>query len=144
MNVYADTSVLIALFLPEDTFSEEVNNWVGSNSMELAWNLGLRNEVRHNLRKLNSSYSRTAWNALRAAESSGRLIIGREKLSDLLNAADELSAEKANTLPAGTWDYFHVAAALAANADCFATCDQLQAELAKASGGFRQVKLFNA
>jgi hypothetical protein len=29
------------------------------------------------------------------------------------------------------WDFFHVAAALEARADCFATCDQLQAELAR-------------
>jgi predicted nucleic acid-binding protein len=144
MNVYADTSVLIALFLPEDTFSEQVNDWVGDNTVELIWNLALRNEVRHNLRKLNSSYSRTAWNALRAAENSGRLSMGREKLNELLNAADELSAEKAGVIPAGTWDYFHVAAALAAGADCFATCDQLQAELAEASGGFNRVKLFKS
>jgi len=101
MNVYADTSVLIALFLPEDTFSQQVNDWIGDNEVELVWNLGLRNEVRHNLRKLDSSHSRTGWNALRAAEKSGRLSIGREKLSDLLNAADELSAENAGRIPAG-------------------------------------------
>jgi predicted nucleic acid-binding protein len=144
MNVYADTSVLIALFLPEDAFSEQVNDWVGNNDVELIWNLGLRNEVRHNLRKFNSSYSRTAWNALRAAENSGRLTIGREKLNQLLDAADDLSAEKATKIPAGTWDYFHVAAALADDADCFATCDQLQADLAEACGGFSQVKLFKS
>jgi len=144
MNVYADTSVLIALFLPEHIFSQAVNDWVGNNKVELSWNLGLRNEVRHNLRKLNSSYSRTAWNALRAAEKTGRLVIGREKLSELLSAADELSAEKSSLIPAGTWDYFHVAAALASSADCFATCDPLQADLAIATGDFSRVKLFKS
>jgi predicted nucleic acid-binding protein len=142
MNVYADTSVLIALFHPADVFSEQVNDWVGDQSIDLIWNSLLRNEVRHNLRKLNSNYSRTAWNSLRAAENTGRLAIGRERLNQLLDAADELSVEHAKTTSAGTWDYFHVAAAMAASAECFATCDQLQAELAKAAGGFSQVKSF--
>ena len=144
MNVYADTSVLIALFHPADVFSEHVNDWVGNNSINFVWNSALRNEVRHNLRMLDSIYARTAWNALRASENNGRLKIGREWLGQLINAADELSAEKAKAIPAGTWDYFHVAAALAAGAECFATCDALQADLAKATGGFRQVKLFKA
>lgn len=144
MNVYADTSAFIALFHPADVFSEQVNNWVGDNSIDFAWNSVLRNEIRHNLRKLDSPYSHTAWNALRASENNGRLKLGREWLSQLMNAADELSAEKAKSIPAGTWDYFHIAAALAAGADCFVTCDSLQADLAKATGGFRQVKLFKA
>ena len=144
MNVYADTSVLIALFHPADVFSEQVNAWVGNQSIDFVWNSALRNEVRHNLRTLNTTYARTAWNALRASENNGRLKIGREWLGQLINAADELSAEKAKTVPAGTWDYFHVAAGLASGADCFATCDALQADLAKATCGFDQVKLFKA
>jgi predicted nucleic acid-binding protein len=144
MIVYSDTSVLIALFHPADVFSKQVNDWVGNSHIDLVWNSLLRNEVRHNLRKLATTYSRTAWNALRAAEKSGRLVIGRERLIELLDAADELSAEKAQTIPAGTWDYLHVAAALAAGAECFATCDQSQAELARAAGGFGQVKLFKS
>jgi predicted nucleic acid-binding protein len=144
MNVYADTSVLIALFHPADIFSKQINDWVGENTIDFFWNPFLRNEVRHNLRKIDSSYSRTAWNALRAAESTGRLSFGRDKLIQSLEAADNLSAERAAAIPAGTWDFFHVAAALAAGADCFATCDQLQADLAKATGGFNQVKLFAA
>jgi predicted nucleic acid-binding protein len=142
MNVYADTSVLIAWFHADDLFAKQVTPWVQKNVTDFIWNSVLRAEVRHNLRQLDTSYARAAWNALRATEVSGRLNIGREKLSQLIDAADDLSAEKATMIPAGTWDYFHVAAALAAEADCFATCDQLQGDLAKASGGFREVKLF--
>ncbi len=144
MNVYADTSVLIAWFHADDLFARQVTVWVQENVANFIWNSALRAEVRHNLRQLKTSYARAARNSLRASENSGRLAIGREKLNQLLNAADELSAEKATGIPAGTWDYFHVAAALASGADCFATCDHLQAELAKASGGFSQVKLFKS
>src|SRR5579862_5480548 len=144
MNVYADTSVLIALFLPSDVFSKSVNDLVADNTIDFVWNLALRNEVRHGLRKVDSPSSRTAWNALRASESSGRLSIGRDRINQLLNEADELSAEKARSIPAGTWDYFHVAAALAAAVDCFATCDALQADLANATGGFKTVKVFKS
>jgi hypothetical protein len=55
-----------------------------------------------------------------------------------------LSAEKASEISAGTWDFFHVAAGMHARAECFATCDKLQADLANATKGFRLVKLFKA
>jgi predicted nucleic acid-binding protein len=144
MKVYADASVLIAWFHADDVFAKQVTPWIQENLTDFIWNSVLQNEVRHNLRQLEGKYSRAAWNALRASENSGRLLIGREKLNELLRAADELSAEKAKTIPAGTWDYFHVAAALAADADCFATCDSLQYDLANATGSFGQVKLFKA
>lgn len=142
MKVYADTSVLIAWFHADDLFAKQVTTWVRENVTDFLWNSALRAEVRHNLRQLDSPYARAAWNALCASENTGRLAVGRERLNQLLNAADELSAEKAKDIPAGTWDYFHVAAALAAGAECFATCDALQAGLAKATRGFNHVKLF--
>jgi len=142
MNVYADTSVFIAWFHPADAFAKQVTPWVQENVTDFCWNSVLRNEVRHNLRQLEGTYARLAWNGLRAAENTGRLTMGMQKFHQLLEAADDLSAERAQSIPAGTWDYFHVAAALAAGADCFTTCDQLQADLAKASEGFSQVKLF--
>lgn len=142
MIAYADTSVLIAWFYADDVFAKRVTPWIQEHVTDFVWNSVLRAEVRHNLRQLEDSYGRAAWNALTAAESTGRLSLSRKSLHQLLSAADELSAEKAKAIPAGTWDYFHVAAGLAASADCFATCDALQAELATASEGFKQVKLF--
>ena len=144
MNVYADTSVLIAWFHPDDLFAKQVTPWIREHVTDLFWNSVLRAEVRHNLRQLDSSYSRIAWNALNAAEGMGRLSLSRKSVHQLINAADELSAEKAKAIPAGTWDYFHVAAGLSVGADCFATCDALQAELAEAIDGFSQVKLFKS
>jgi predicted nucleic acid-binding protein len=83
---------------------------------------------------LKTPYARTAWNALRASEKSGRLLLGRVKLHDILEAADELSAEKANAVPTGTWDFLHVAVAIHVKAQCFATCDRMQADLAVQCG----------
>jgi predicted nucleic acid-binding protein len=143
MITYADSSVLVAWFHPEDEFAFPVTLWVKENVTDFLWNPVLRAEVRHNIRKLQSSYARAAWNALRASEKSGRLSLGREKLQDLFDATDELSAEKAAAIAAGTWDYFHVAAALHERAEAFVTCDKLQAELAR-TVHLPLVKLFKA
>lgn len=140
MITYADTSVLVAWFHPEDEFAEPVTRWVKENVTELLWNPLLRLEVRHNLRKIRSPYARVAWNALRAAERN-RLRPGREKLQDLLDEAEDLSAASATNLPTGTWDLFHVAAAVRMRAEAFATCDQVQATLAK-KANLPNIKLF--
>lgn len=143
MITYADSSVLIAWFHPDDEFAGVVTPWVLEHVTDFVWNPILRAEVRHNLRKMRSTYARTAWNAYRAAESNRRLMLGRDRISELLEQTDELSAEQAALMPAGTWDFFHVAAALHSRAACFATCDKLQAELA-AKSGLAKVKLFKA
>lgn len=140
MMTYADTSVLVAWFHPEDEFALLVTQWIKENVTELLWNPLLRLEVRHNLRKIRSPYARVAWNALRAAERT-RLRLGREKLQDLLDEADDLSATFAYDLSTGTWDLFHVAAAIRLRAESFATCDHVQATLAKAAN-LPNVKLF--
>ena len=46
------------------------------------------------------------------------------------HVADQLSAQHATAIGAGTWDFFHVATALRQRAQVFATCDKLQADLA--------------
>jgi predicted nucleic acid-binding protein len=126
---YADSSVMVAWFHADDEFARPVTHWVREHVTDFLWNPILQLEVRHNIRKLRSSYARAAWNALRAAERS-RLRFGREKLHDLIEEADQLSANHAATIGVGTWDFFHVAAALRQRAAVFATCDKLQADLA--------------
>src|SRR5688572_18148592 len=140
MITYADSSVLVAWFHPDDEFALPVTQWVRENVTDFLWNPMLRLEVRHNLRKVRTSYARAAWNALRAAERS-RLRFGREKLHDLIDDADDLSAKHVAGVPAGTWDFFHVAAAIRQRAAAFATCDKLQADLARAAS-LPNVKLF--
>jgi predicted nucleic acid-binding protein len=142
MRVYADTSVLVAFFHPADAFAVAVTRWLQGQEAELLWNPILRAEVRHNLRTRRGDYAAPAWSAYRAAETHHFLSLTRERLSDLLEWADELSAQHAGDAKAGTWDFVHVAAALHSQAEIFATCDEAQAQLAGLAG--LEVKLFRA
>jgi predicted nucleic acid-binding protein len=143
MKIYADTSVLIAWFHPADYFAVSVTQWCRANGPELSWNIFLRAELRHNLRKLAGDYGAIAWQAYRASESARRLILERERASEILEWADEISARHAAKTASGTWDCVHVAAAFHSKVDVFATCDNAQAELARLVG-VRKIKLFRS
>ena len=131
MKVYADTSVLMAWFHPADQFARQVTRWCRQHEAEFQWNPLLRIELRHNLRRLGGSYATTAWHAYRASETSNRLSLGVERLADMLERGDELSARHASHTSAGTWDCVHVAAAQRSRIQTFLTCDAAQAELAR-------------
>jgi hypothetical protein len=141
MNLYANTSALIAWFHPADEFAPAVSAWCRERSPEFSWNLLLRMELRHNLRRLSGKYASTAWLAYRASETSQKLRLERHRLPELLEWGDELSARHAQGCPAGTWDFVHVAAAQHIRAEVFITCDAAQAELAKLAA-LPRVKLF--
>lgn len=141
MKIYADTSVLVAWFHPADLFALPVTSWGRDNGPDFHWNSRLRAELRHNLRKLTGDYAALAWHAYRASESARRLVPARDRISDIIEWADELSARFATQTPCGTWDCAHVAASLHTKADVFATCDIAQARLAELAG-VAQVKLF--
>ena len=143
MSLYADTSVLVAWFHPADEFARPVTEWCRKHSPDFWWNLLLRIELRHNLRRLSGKYAATAWQAYRASEESGRLALRPQKVTDLLEWGDELSARGAAAKTAGSWDCVHVAAAQHAQVDGFLTCDSAQAELARFAG-LQQVLLFPA
>jgi len=141
MKIYADTSALVAWFHPADEFAQAVTDWCGERSPEFSWNPLLRIELRHNLRRLSDNYASAAWHAYRASETSRKLKLESERLSDLLERADELSARHAKGSRAGTWDYVHIAGAQRGRSEIFITCDSAQAELASLAG-ITQVHLF--
>ncbi|HEV2695724.1 MAG TPA: PIN domain-containing protein [Verrucomicrobiae bacterium] len=134
MKIYADTSVLIAWFNPEDEFAPVVTAWCRERAPEFYWNPFLRAEVRHNLRRLSGKYAAIAWHAYRAAETSQRLKAGTHRPADLLEWGDELSARHASDFTAGTWDFVHVAAAQRLHTEIFITCDVVQSRVAGAAG----------
>ncbi len=134
MKIYADTSALVAWFNPADGFAPAVTSWCRSRGPELLWNPLLRMELRHSLRRLSGKYAAIAWHAYRASETSQRLKPGLERLADLLEWGDELSARHANISAAGTWDFVHVAVAQHVGAEVLITCDIAQAELARRVG----------
>ncbi len=139
--VYADSSVLFAWFHPRDEFSAVVDAAVQKLSPDFVYWSFLRFELRHNLRLSRvDSDGEVAWRALRVAEKTAcRLRWQPELTSDkVLDAAEELSADKAGKFDCGSADYLHVAAArrlhLLNEIDEFWTCDLAQADLAKAAG----------
>jgi predicted nucleic acid-binding protein len=134
VKIYADSSALFAWFYPGDRFSQNVVDWCHTRSPQFCWNLVLRIEVRHNLRKFSGRYASAAWHSYRASEASRRLQLDSDRLSDLLERGDELSARHAQASPAGVWDFVHVAAAQYARAEIFITCDAAQAKLARLAG----------
>jgi len=146
--VYADSSVLFAYFHPHDEFSSVVDRAVQKGSPDFAYWPFLRFELRHNLRMRRvDSDGEVAWRALRAAErTASRLRWQSELTADkMLDAAEDLSADKARSFDCGSADYLHVAAARRLNLlngiDEFWTCDVTQALLSKAAG--LKTKLFS-
>ena len=134
MRIYADTSVLLAWFHPADQFAQAVTEWCRERSPEFSWNHFLRAELRHNLHRLSGAYSGIAWHAYRMSETSGRLRLELDRVSNVLEWADALSARCASACSAGTWDCVHVAAAQHSGVQVFLTCDAAQAELARLAG----------
>lgn len=139
--VYADSSVLFACFHPRDEFSALVDAAVQRASPDFVYWPFLRFELRHNLRLSRvDSDGEVAWRALRAAErTAARLRWQAELVLDkMLDAAEELSADKSSQFDCGSADYLHVAAARRLNLlngiDEFWTCDTAQSGLAKAAG----------
>jgi len=138
---YADSSVLFAYFHPKDTYALRVTEVVRRKSPDFIYWPFLRFELRHNLRLARTDrWGEIAWKALRAAEkTSARLFWQAELTADkMLDAAEDLSAEKSGDIDCGSGDYLHVAAARRFNLihglDEFWTCDSIQAELARAVG----------
>ena len=139
--VYADSSVLFAYFHPHDEFSNLVDAAVRRYAPDFVYWPFLRFELRHNLRLSRvDSDGEVAWRALRAAEkTASRLRWQMDLTADrMLDAAEELSAEKSSKFNCGSADYLHVAAARRLNhlygVDGFWTCDSAQAALAKGAG----------
>ena len=136
--VYADSSVLFAWFHPQDEFSALVDCAVQKHSPDFVYWPFLRFELRHNLRLTRvDSDGEVAWRALRAAEKTASRLRWDAELTmeKMLDAAEELSADKARKHACGSADYLHVAAArrlhLLNEIDEFWTCDSAQAALAK-------------
>jgi predicted nucleic acid-binding protein len=139
--IYADTSALFAYLHPRDVFSALVDAAVQKESPDFVYWPFLRYELRHNIRLARiDTDGEVAWQALRVAEkTSARLRWQGELTADkMLDAAEELSAERALEMKCGGGDVLHVAAArrtsLISGLDEFWTCDADQAELARIVG----------
>lgn len=134
MPIYADTSALVALFHPQDCFSAAVNSRVQRHSPAVLYPPWLRFEVRHILEMARTgTYGETGWMALLAAERHVLKGVKDDWLT-VIQSATALSSRYSKSHPCGAVDVLHVASALAFNAEEFWTCDEAQAEFAKATG----------
>jgi len=139
--VYADTSALFATLYPADDFSPSVLQAVEKASPDFVYWSYLRYELRHNIRRTRGGEDgEAAWLALRAAERTQARLQWQSELQieTILDSADELSSQIAPDFPAGSGDFIHIAAArrlqLLGDLDVFWTCDERQANAAKAAG----------
>jgi len=139
--VYADSSALFAYLHPNDEFSVVVDAAVQKDLPDFVYWPWLRYELRHNLRMARTDADgEVAWQALRASEKTAARLRWQDELTadKMLDAAEELSTEKARGIVCGSGDYLHVAAArrlnLLSGLDEFWTCDAAQAKLARDAG----------
>lgn len=139
--VYADTSALFAFFHPKDMFALPVTSAAQTHNPDFVnWEF-LQYELRHNLRQARTDeWGEIAWRALNSSLNTTKRLRWHSDLtaSRILDAAEELSADKAASCQCGAGDFIHVAAAkrlnLLSGIDEFWTCDAAQAGLAKAVG----------
>ena len=144
MTAYADTSYLLAFFDPHAAQSSSVNAYAARTSVDYHWNVILRAELRHCLRRIPVVADRaTAWQAYRATEKwRTRLVHQPVSLQNFIDLAEARSLEDNGASGAGTWDLVHVGLALLARAEIFLTCDQAQSVAARRAG--LKVKYFAA
>jgi len=138
MVIYLDTSAFIKLYIKE-VGSEEVNALVTSQDDPLPiWFMGeaeLTNALRLKVfwNELKSDQADYLLSLFRARKLKGQYYSPQLDYGDLMAIFVDLT-HKTATLGCRTLDIFHVAAALMMGVDLFASFDQRQVQLAKASG----------
>lgn len=144
MTAYADTSYLLAYFNPHAVHSPSVQAFFTRTPVDYHWNVILRAELRHSIRRIPTPASRaTAWQAYRATEKwRTRFVHQSVSLQNFIDLAEAASLADDGASGAGTWDLIHIGLALLARAELFLTCDHAQSVAAKAAG--LKVKCFAA
>jgi predicted nucleic acid-binding protein len=147
--IYADTSFLIALKVPVDTFHRQAAAFYEEHQEEIwLWSPWQRVEVFNTLRQLTrhpDRKRRLAVGAVRTLISSierdvrlGYFTHMEADWRDVLRAANETSIAHAFDLPCFPADLLHVAYALELGAELFVSYDDEQLKLAE-RGGLRAV-----
>lgn len=145
MNLYADSSFIVASRVPHDTFHREALKFYKGREMELwFWSPWHRVEVFNTIRQLtrNSDRKRSI------SEGEAKALIYRIESDvrlghffhleadwrDVLRTASEISAENAFARACPGTDLLHVAYAKEFSADLFVSFDDEQLLLAQAAG----------
>lgn len=137
MSFYADTSFLVALYLPIDNHSLKANDWMIHHAQSLPLSPFGRLELRSALRQRSAREScsselvREVFRQIDTDLKDRFLVHYPLDMGDAFRKADDFSEKvpKSRTL-----DLIHVAAAVQAKAKIFLTFDEQQSVLAKAVG----------
>jgi hypothetical protein len=136
--IYSDTSFLLPLYLPGDTWDVKAVSYHERHLQSLAFcfNPWQRWEFRHNLRLFLSDQTDVQKVLRRVQEdsSNGKFRHVSFTWSDIFDQADQLSSRHSSRIKAGTVDYWHVAFALNISAEKFMSFDLEQVKLARAAG----------
>ena len=137
MTVYADTSFLVSLYVP-DRHSSEAERRLGARP--LVWFTSLhRAEWTHAIyqhvfqQKMSASQAQRVLRALEGDLARG-LWLQSEVPEDAFQGCVELARQHCSRLGVRTLDSLHVAAALELKAERFWTFDERQAKLAHLAG----------
>lgn len=136
--IYCDTSFLLPLYLPDDTWHRKANAYHNRTLQGHAFffNPWHRWEFRHNVRQAleDESAIEKVFQRLQEDISSGKLRHLSFSWTEIFDRAESVSTSYARKIKAGTVDYWHVAFALVAEAEKFMTFDAEQLKLARAAG----------
>lgn len=136
--IYCDTSFLLPLYLPNDTWHRKANayhnRWLQGHAF--VFNPWHRWEFRHNLRAaLEDEFAvEKVLQRLQQDIASGKLRHVGFSWTEIFDRAELVSIAYSQKIKAGTVDYWHVAFALVAGAEKFMTFDAAQLKLARKAG----------
>lgn len=135
---YCDTSFLLPLYLPGDSWHKRASTYHDRYLQGQAFCLNpwQRWEFYHNLRQALKT-ERDVEKVLRRLQEdlgSGKLRHVGFAWTEIFDRAERLSSAHARVIRAGTVDYWHVAFALEIEAQKFMTFDGDQLKLARAAG----------
>lgn len=140
MRAYADSSFVVALYLPQQSSARAIA-FMERYGQALPFTLWHRLEVRNAIRLavfqkvIDGVQARTQLNQLDIDLKEEALLAHTPvDWTDTLREAEKLGAAHNETVGCRSADLFHVAAAREAGCDTFLTLDQRQAALAKAAG----------
>ncbi len=139
MRIYADTSVLFSLYVP-DANSPKADAWRRANPVPLDFTGFHRLELRNALglavfqQRLTPGEAQTAWQAVQADLAAGLLVAKPDLWGNLVREAERLAEHHTPTIGSRSLDILHVAAALVSGATEFCTFDARQGKLAQLAG----------
>jgi predicted nucleic acid-binding protein len=139
MPAYADTSFLVAAYVPEAE-STKALQWLQRSRDPLPYTPFHRHELRNGIRlrvfraEITPEQCRMAFESIDSDLADGVLVHTAIPWTDTLREAERLSAAYTERLGVRSFDLFHVGLALVLGATQFLTFDKRQSVLAQAAG----------